>query len=138
LECDARFASSEWWPFWSGARAAAAASVERAARLLARPSVKNVVFFTGAGASAESGMPAFRETVAGAADVDADGVRVGPATPLDALLPVWKTHDPEKYSTVSAFREDPTTVLVPAQEDVRPDAGVGAERRARRDRDPRR
>ena len=108
LECDARFASSEWWPFWSGARAAAAASVERAARLLARPSVKNVVFFTGAGASAESGMPAFRETVAGAADVDADGVRVGPATPLDALLPVWKTHDPEKYSTVSAFREDPT------------------------------
>ena len=108
LERDARFASSEWWPFWSGARAAAAASVERAARLLARPSVKNVVFFTGAGASAESGMPAFRETVAGAADVDADGVRVGPATPLDALLPVWKTHDPEKYSTVSAFREDPT------------------------------
>ena len=107
LECDARFVSSEWWPFWSGARAAAAASVERAARLLARPSVKNVVFFTGAGASAESGMPAFRETVAGAADVDADGVRVGPATPLDALLPVWKTHDPEKYSTVSAFREDP-------------------------------
>jgi NAD-dependent deacetylase len=107
LERDARFASSEWWPFWSGARAAAAASVERAARLLARPSVKNVVFFTGAGASAESGMPAFRETVAGAADVDADGVRVGPATPLDALLPVWKTHDPEKYSTVSAFREDP-------------------------------
>ena len=84
------------------------ASIERAARLLARPSVSNVVFFTGAGASAESGMPAFRETVAGAADVDADGVRVGPATPLDALLPVWKTHDPEKYSTLSAFREDPT------------------------------
>ena len=107
-EADARFVSAEWWPFWSGARAAAAASVERAARLLARPSVSNVVFFTGAGASAESGMPAFRETVAGAADVDADGVRVGPATPLDALLPVWKTHDPEKYSTLSAFREDPT------------------------------
>ena len=107
-EADARFVSAEWWPFWSGARAAAAASVERAARLLARPSVSNVVFFTGAGASAESGMPAFRETVAGAADVDADGVRFGPATPLDALLPVWKTHDPEKYSTLSAFREDPT------------------------------
>jgi NAD-dependent deacetylase len=99
--------SAEWWPFWSGARAAAAAAVERAARLLARPSVSRVVFFTGAGASAESGMPAFRETVPGAADVDADGVRVGPATPLDALLPIWKTHDPEKYSTLSAFREDP-------------------------------
>ena len=99
--------SAEWWPFWSGARAAAAASVERAARLLARPSVSRVVFFTGAGASAESGMPAFRETVPGAVDVDADGVRVGPATPLDALLPIWKTHDPEKYSTLSAFREDP-------------------------------
>ena len=66
-----------------------------------------MVFFTGAGASAESGMPAFRETVPGAVDVDADGVRVGPATPLDALLPIWKTHDPEKYSTLSAFREDP-------------------------------
>ena len=99
--------SAEWWPFWSGARAAAAAAVERAVRLLARPSVSRVVFFTGAGASAESGMPAFRETVPGAADVDADGVRVGPATPLDALLPIWKTHDPEKYSTLSAFREDP-------------------------------
>ena len=106
-DADQTLVSAEWWPFWSGARAAAAASVERAARLLARPSVSRVVFFTGAGASAESGMPAFRETVPGAADVDADGVRVGPATPLDALLPIWKTHDPEKYSTLSAFREDP-------------------------------
>ena len=66
-----------------------------------------MVFFTGAGASAESGMPAFRETVPGGRGRRRGRRPLGPATPLNALLPIWKAHDPEKYSTLSAFREDP-------------------------------
>mmetsp|Transcript_5850 Transcript_5850/g.23678 ORF Transcript_5850/g.23678 Transcript_5850/m.23678 type:complete len:241 (-) Transcript_5850:481-1203(-) len=45
---------------------------------------------------------------------------------------------PGKVQHCKRVPRGPETVLVPAQEDVRPDAGFGAERRARRDRDPRR
>jgi len=48
----------------------------------------NLVAFTGAGMSAESGMPTFRETVAGSLEVDARGRQVT-ATPLDVLRPLW-------------------------------------------------
>ena len=103
-----RFASHEWWCTWSGLQSASTASTERAARLLARPEIKNVVFFTGAGISAESGMPAFRETVAGEVLVDDHCEIVGPKnSALDALTPLWKTYNPEQYSTLSAFRENP-------------------------------
>jgi NAD-dependent deacetylase len=40
---------------------------------------KNIVFFTGAGISAESGIPTFR----------------------DKLTGVWSTHDPEKLETAT-------------------------------------
>ncbi|MBD8708460.1 NAD-dependent protein deacylase [Pseudomonas sp. CFBP 13711] len=49
---------------------------------------KNIVFFTGAGISAESGIPTFR----------------------DKLTRVWSTHDPEKLETAKAFRENPALV----------------------------
>ena len=49
---------------------------------------KNIVFFTGAGISAESGIPTFR----------------------DKLTGVWSTHDPEKLETAKAFRENPALV----------------------------
>ena len=38
--------------------------------------------------SAESGMPTFRETVAGSVDVDEDGRQAAP-TALDVLRPLW-------------------------------------------------
>ena len=102
-------ASHEWWPTWSGLDAQASASTERAARLLARPGVKNVVFFTGAGVSAESGMPAFRETVFGSVEVDESGEPVAKHknNALDQLTPLWKKYDPEVYSTLQAFRANP-------------------------------
>jgi NAD-dependent deacetylase len=49
---------------------------------------KNIVFFTGAGISAESGIPTFRDNLTG----------------------VWSTHDPEKLETAKAFRENPALV----------------------------
>lgn len=49
---------------------------------------KNIVFFTGAGISAESGIPTFR----------------------DKLTGIWSTHDPERLETAKAFRENPALV----------------------------
>lgn len=101
------------WPLWVGPSAVARINVERAAQLLARvsprtgrPEISALVAFTGAGMSAESGMPTFRETVAGSVDVDEDGVPCVP-TPLDVLRPLWDQYDPNRYSTIEAFREDP-------------------------------
>ena len=49
---------------------------------------KSIVFFTGAGISAESGIPTFR----------------------DKLTGLWSTHDPEELETAKAFRENPALV----------------------------
>ncbi|MGV6953163.1 SIR2 family NAD-dependent protein deacylase [Pseudomonas chlororaphis] len=49
---------------------------------------KRIVVFTGAGISAESGIPTFR----------------------DPLTGIWARHDPEKLETASAFREDAALV----------------------------
>lgn len=51
-------------------------------------SAAKVVFFTGAGISAESGIPTFR----------------------DKLTGVWEKYDPEKLETAKAFRENPGLV----------------------------
>ena len=56
--------------------------------------------------SAESGMPAFRDTVPGQVRVDEDGAPCE-RTALDALAPLWERYDPEKYSTLAAYREEP-------------------------------
>jgi NAD-dependent deacetylase len=45
---------------------------------------KRIVVFTGAGISAESGIPTFREPLTG----------------------IWARHNPEKLETANAFRED--------------------------------
>lgn len=50
--------------------------------------VKRIVVFTGAGISAESGIPTLR----------------------DSLTGIWVRHDPEKLETASAFREDAALV----------------------------
>lgn len=49
---------------------------------------RKVVFFTGAGVSAASGIPTFR----------------------DKLTGFWEKHDPEKLETARAFRENPQLV----------------------------
>lgn len=51
-------------------------------------SARSVVFFTGAGASRESGIPTFR----------------------DALTGLWGQFDAEKLATPQAFRRDPALV----------------------------
>ena len=94
------------WPVWTGGASVAADKIERAAKLLSRPDVDSLVVFTGAGMSAESGMPAFRETVPGRVRVDEDGAPCE-RTALDALAPLWQRYDPEKYSTLAAYREEP-------------------------------
>ena len=49
---------------------------------------KKVVFFTGAGVSAESGIPTFR----------------------DKLTGLWSIHDPQRLETANAFRDNPALV----------------------------
>ncbi|QJI37964.1 SIR2 family NAD-dependent protein deacylase [Pseudomonas sp. ADAK13] len=49
---------------------------------------RKVVFFTGAGISAESGIPTFR----------------------DKLTGLWAKHDPQRLETATAFRENPALV----------------------------
>jgi NAD-dependent deacetylase len=49
---------------------------------------KKIVFFTGAGVSAESGIPTFR----------------------DKLTGLWTKHDPQRLETAAAFRENPALV----------------------------
>lgn len=49
---------------------------------------KKIVFFTGAGISAESGIPTFR----------------------DKLTGLWANHDPQRLETADAFRENPALV----------------------------
>jgi NAD-dependent deacetylase len=49
---------------------------------------RKVVFFTGAGISAESGIPTFR----------------------DKLTGLWAKHDPQRLETAAAFRENPALV----------------------------
>lgn len=49
---------------------------------------RKVVFFTGAGISAESGIPTFR----------------------DKLTGLWANHDPQRLETATAFRENPALV----------------------------
>lgn len=51
-------------------------------------SARKVVFFTGAGISAESGIPTFREKLTG----------------------LWEKYDPERLETAKAFRENPALV----------------------------
>ncbi|MFJ3681424.1 SIR2 family NAD-dependent protein deacylase [Pseudomonas sp. NPDC090208] len=60
--------------------------MERA--IAALRSATSIVFFTGAGISAESGIPTFR----------------------DKLTGLWSTHDPGKLETAKAFRENPALV----------------------------
>lgn len=49
---------------------------------------RKVVIFTGAGISAESGIPTFRDKLSG----------------------VWSKHDPQRLETADAFRENPALV----------------------------
>lgn len=49
---------------------------------------KKIVFFTGAGISAESGIPTFRDKLSG----------------------LWTNHDPQRLETANAFRENPALV----------------------------
>jgi len=49
---------------------------------------RTIVFFTGAGISAESGIPTFR----------------------DKLTGLWATHDPQRLETANAFRNNPSLV----------------------------
>lgn len=51
-------------------------------------SAKKIVFFTGAGISANSGIPTFR----------------------DKLTGLWEKHDPQRLETANAFRENPALV----------------------------
>ncbi|MCE0972099.1 MULTISPECIES: SIR2 family NAD-dependent protein deacylase [Pseudomonas] len=60
--------------------------MQKAAGVLAQ--AKRIVFFTGAGISAESGIPTFR----------------------DKLTGLWANHDPERLETADAFRENPALV----------------------------
>ena len=60
--------------------------MERAAASL--KAARNVVFFTGAGISAESGIPTFR----------------------DELTGLWSKQDPQQLETAKAFRENPALV----------------------------
>jgi len=59
---------------------------ENAAKILKH--AKKVVFFTGAGISAESGIPTFR----------------------DSLTGLWSKYDPSRLETAQAFRENPALV----------------------------
>ncbi|MCE0962202.1 SIR2 family NAD-dependent protein deacylase [Pseudomonas putida] len=61
-------------------------NMQRAADALNKS--KKVVFFTGAGISAESGIPTFR----------------------DKLNGLWTKHDPQRLETADAFRENPSLV----------------------------
>lgn len=49
---------------------------------------RKIVFFTGAGISAESGIPTFRDKLSG----------------------IWEMYDPQRLETAKAFREDPALV----------------------------
>ncbi|MEE1919964.1 NAD-dependent deacylase [Pseudomonas asiatica] len=60
--------------------------MQKAAGVLAQ--ARRIVFFTGAGISAESGIPTFR----------------------DKLTGLWANHDPERLETADAFRENPALV----------------------------
>ncbi|WP_122323892.1 SIR2 family NAD-dependent protein deacylase [Pseudomonas coronafaciens] len=60
--------------------------VEYAAKVLRV--ARKIVFFTGAGISAESGIPTFRDKLAG----------------------FWATHDPQRLETANAFRDNPSLV----------------------------
>ncbi len=60
--------------------------IQRAAEVLMTS--KRVVFFTGAGISADSGIPTFR----------------------DKLTGLWEKHDPQRLETADAFRENPALV----------------------------
>lgn len=60
--------------------------MQKAAEVLAE--ARRIVFFTGAGISAESGIPTFR----------------------DKLTGLWAKHDPERLETADAFRENPALV----------------------------
>ena len=61
-------------------------TIETVAKLIG--DAKRIVVFTGAGISADSGIPTFR----------------------DPLNGIWARHDPEKLETASAFREDAALV----------------------------
>lgn len=61
-------------------------NLEKAARHLL--AAQNVIFFTGAGVSKESGIPTFR----------------------DAMTGLWAKYDPEELATPSAFRRNPSLV----------------------------
>lgn len=60
--------------------------IENAAKVLRTAS--KIVFFTGAGISAESGIPTFREKLSG----------------------LWVTYDPQRLETATAFRDNPALV----------------------------
>ncbi|MFH0022904.1 NAD-dependent deacetylase [Pseudomonas fluorescens] len=60
--------------------------IERAVEALRR--ARKIVFFTGSGISAESGIPTFRDKATG----------------------LWSAHDPQRLETATAFRENPALV----------------------------
>ena len=91
-------------PLWEGPDRTAALKLEQAVAKLA--GCKRIVAFTGAGISAESMIPTFRETVAANEPVDAHGNALK-ATAIDKLAPLWTQVDPDQASHIESFHEDP-------------------------------
>lgn len=89
---------------WEGPTKTAALKLEQAFERLSR--CKRIVAFTGAGISAESMIPTFRETVAANEPIDHEGVPLA-ATAIDKLTPLWTQIDPDKASHIETFHEDP-------------------------------
>jgi rhodanese-related sulfurtransferase len=89
---------------WDGPQRVAAAKLERAVALLR--GCKRIVAFTGAGISAESGMPTFRETVAAEQPVSAEGDPLNNSA-IETLTPLWSQSNPADFAHIDTFHEDP-------------------------------
>ena len=87
---------------WNGPDAVAEARLDAAAERLR--GCKRICAFTGAGISAESGMPTFRETVDTDEPIGRDGLPMGAC---DLLTPLWDAVDPAKAADIEAFHSDP-------------------------------
>jgi NAD-dependent deacetylase len=91
-------------PLWHGPHRVAESKLKAAARAL--KGCRRLVAFTGAGISAESGMPTFRETVAVDEPIGADGAPLNKSA-YDMLTPLWTQTDPGKAANIEVFHEDP-------------------------------
>ena len=90
---------------WHGPQRTAVHKLEAAVRALA--GCRRLVAFTGAGISAESGLPTYRETVSADEEVGPDGKALADPGGLDALTPLWSATDPSEAADISHFHADP-------------------------------